>query len=215
MQQQLIICPGVTFGLPTILSRLWTNISVPAGWTLCQTMRTKVILAYHLDEPWLGDQCRPDFGLKQKAHLRVNWEQFVRFQVRANVTKSEAKRQFIDRNCDVLRNAQSPHRWWSTLKPTVFGSSSSLPSLVGGGGWLMCESVFQADLLSDHIDSKQSRKSVDLPLTCHPSPSLIPFDFRSSEVRHLLLDVYTYGGTAAIGHVSDPMHTELETYPCI
>ena len=69
-------------------------------------------------------------------------------------------------------NAQSPHKWWSTLKSAVFGLSSSLPSLVGGGGELVCESVGKADLLSDHFDIKKSRESVDLPLTCHPSPSL-------------------------------------------
>ena len=53
----------------------------------------------------------------------------------------------------------------------------------------MCESVGNADLLSDHFDSKQSREPVDLPLTCHPSPRLTTFAFRSSEVRGLLLDL--------------------------
>ena len=47
----------------------------------------------------------------------------------------------------------------------------------------MCESVGKADLLLDHFDSKQSREAVDLPLTCHPSPSLTTFAFKSSEVR--------------------------------
>ena len=45
----------------------------------------------------------------------------------------------------------------------------------------MCESVGKADL-SDHFVSKQSRESVDLLVTCHLSPSLITFGFRSSEV---------------------------------
>ena len=85
-------------------------------------------------------------------------------------------------------NAQSPHKWWSTLKSAVFGVSSSLPPLVGGGGGLECESVGKADLLSDHFRNKQSRESVDLPLTCHPSP-LVTFAFRSSEVSRLLLDL--------------------------
>ena len=44
--------------------------------------------------------------------------------------------------------------------------------LVSEGGGLVCESVSKADLLSDNFDSKQSREAVDLPLTCHPSPSL-------------------------------------------
>ena len=34
----------------------------------------------------------------------------------------------------------------------------------------MCYSVGKADLLSDHFDSKQSRESVDMPLTCNVSP---------------------------------------------
>ena len=53
----------------------------------------------------------------------------------------------------------------------------------------MYESVGKADLLSDHLDSKQSREAVDLPLTCHASLSLTTFAFRSSEVRRLLLDL--------------------------
>ena len=94
---------------------------------------------------------------------------------------------------------QSPHKWWSTLKSAVFGSSSSLPLLVGPGGGLVSESVGKADLLSDHFDSKQSRESVDLLVTCHPSPSLITFAFRSSEVKRLMLDLDPYGGTDPLG----------------
>ena len=52
---------------------------------------TKVIRVRNKDKPWFGDQCRHAFGLKQEAHLRwtrdcsrVNWEEFVRCQVRAN-----------------------------------------------------------------------------------------------------------------------------------
>ena len=96
-------------------------------------------------------------------------------------------------------NAQSPHKWWSTLKSAVFGSSSSLPPLVGGGGGLVCVSGGKVDLLSDHFDCKQSRESVDLPLTCHPSPSLITFAFRSSEVTRVLLDLDPCGGTGPLG----------------
>ena len=63
----------------------------------------------------------------------------------------------------------------------------------------VCESVGKADLLSDHFDSKQSREAVDLPLTCHPSPSFTTFVFRSSEMRRLLLDLDPYGGTDPLG----------------
>ena len=74
--------------------------------------------------------------------------------MRANETYSEAKRQFGDKNRDVLMNVQSPHKWWSTLKSAVFRSSSAFPPLVSEGGGLVCESIGKADLLSDHFDSK-------------------------------------------------------------
>ena len=51
----------------------------------------------------------------------------------------------------------------------------------------------------DNFDGKQSREAVDLPLTCHPSPSFTTFAFRSSEVRRLLLDLDPYGGTDRLG----------------
>ena len=105
---------------------------------------TKVIHVLNKVKPWFDGQCRHAFVLKQEAHLRwtcnrsrVDWEEFVRCQARANETHSEAKRQFSDRNRDVLMNAQSPHKWWSTLKSAVFGFNSSLPPLVGGGGGLV------------------------------------------------------------------------------
>ena len=66
--------------------------------------------------------------------------------------------------------------------------------LVSEGGGLVCELAGKADSFND-FDSKQSREAVDLPLTCHPSPSLTTFAFRSSEVRRLLLDLNQYGGT--------------------
>ena len=66
------------------------------------------------DKPWFDDQCRHAFGLKQEALLRwtrdcsrVKWEEFVRCQVRANETYSEANRQLSDRNRAVLINVQS------------------------------------------------------------------------------------------------------------
>ena len=56
------------------------------------------------DKPWFDDECGRAFGRKQDAHLvwtrdrsRLNWKEFVRCQVRANETYSEAMRQFSDR----------------------------------------------------------------------------------------------------------------------
>ena len=72
---------------------------------------TKVIRVSNKDKPWVDDQCRQAFGLQQEVYLwrtrdhsRVNWEEFVRCQVRANETYSEANYNFSDRNRNVLMN---------------------------------------------------------------------------------------------------------------
>ena len=98
---------------------------------------TKVICVRNKDKPRFDDRCRHAFSVKQEDHLRwtrdrsrVNWEEFVRCQVRANETYSEAKHQFSVRNRALLLNVQCPHKWRSTLKSTVFGTSSSLHPLV-------------------------------------------------------------------------------------
>ena len=102
------------------------------------------------DKPWVNDDCRLAFDIKQGAHLRWtrdrsrdNWDEFVHYQRKANAVYAEAMRQFSVRSWDVLMNAQCPHKWWSTLKSAVFGSSSdsSLPPLIGAGGGLVCESA--------------------------------------------------------------------------
>ena len=55
--------------------------------------------------------------------------------------------------------------------------------------------IFKANDLSDHFEGKQFLESVDLALTCHHSPILTTFVFKSSEVRRLLLDSDPCGGT--------------------
>ena len=66
---------------------------------------TKIIRVRNKDKPWFDDQCKHAFGLKQEAYLRwtrdrsrVNWEEFVHCQVRANETYSEANNNIILKN---------------------------------------------------------------------------------------------------------------------
>ena len=54
-------------------------------------------------------------------------------------------------------------------------------------------------MFSAHFDGKQSRDPVDLPSTCHPSPSHTTSAFRSREVIRLLLDLDSYSGTNPLG----------------
>ena len=77
---------------------------------------TKVICVHKKDKPWFNDYCRLAFEIKQGAHLqcthdhsRVNWDEFVHYQIRANAIYVEAMRQFSVRSQDVLMNVQCPH----------------------------------------------------------------------------------------------------------
>ena len=82
-------------------------------------------------------------------------------------------------------NAQSLHKWWSTLKSAVFSSSLLLPIFVGAGGQI--------------ILTANSPGNLDLPPTCHLSPSLTTFAVSLSEIRLILLDFDPYGGTDPFG----------------
>ena len=164
---------------------------------------TKVNRVLNKDKPWFNDDCRLGFDIKQGTHLRwtrdrsrVNWDEFVHYQRRANTVYAEAMRQFSVRSRDVLMNALCPHKWWSTLKSAVLGSTSdsSLPPLIRAGGVLVCEPVRKADMLSAYFDGKQYRDPVDLPSTCHPSPGLTTLAFRSRQVKRLLLELDCNGG---------------------
>ena len=70
-----------------------------------------------------------------------------------------------------------------------------MPPLALGGGGLVCEFVGKANMLSDNFDSKKSRESLDR----YPYSSLITFEFRSREVRRLLIDLDHYGDTLRLG----------------
>ena len=63
-------------------------------------------------------------------------------------------------------------------------------SVSRSGRQICCRPIF---------DGKQSRDPVDLPSTCHLSPNLTTFAFRPREVKQLLLDLYSYGGTDPLG----------------
>ena len=73
---------------------------------------TNVIRMCNKNKPWFNDDCWLAFDIKQDSHLqwtRVNWDEFVYYQRRANAVYAEAMRQFSVRSRDVLMNSQCPH----------------------------------------------------------------------------------------------------------
>ena len=84
-------CLLVTFGFLTTVEVLNEHLSLLVG----RNVPTKVIRERNNYKSWYDDQCTHAFGLKEVAHLqwtrdrsRVNWEEFVHYQVRANETYS-------------------------------------------------------------------------------------------------------------------------------
>ena len=126
------ICPGITFGLLTILWRFWKSI-FPCWLDVMYQPRssvyvTRISLGLMIYADVLSTSSRRlIFGGPVSVLGLIG--KSVHCQVRANETYSDTKHQFIVRNIDVLMNIQSPHKCWSTLKSAVFGSSSSLPPL--------------------------------------------------------------------------------------
>ena len=174
---------------------------------------TKIIRARNKDKPWFDDQCRcslqvdhlrwtsdrSDNSDRDRSHLRWTREEFVSCKVRANETYSEDKHQFSVRNIDVLMNVHSLISGGSLLCSLCSARvRHCLPWSVRVGDWcvsrlewlICCQIILTASSPGSHVD---------LLVTCHPSPSLITFAFRSSEVKRLLLDLDPYGGTDPLG----------------
>ena len=159
------------------------------------------------DEPWFDDLCRLKFDQKQTAYLRWNrlrtqdsWQQFVDSQREANECYARAQRNFNVRCRGKLNESTNPHKWWQTLKDTVFGKCSTSPPLTRPGGEIVTHPREKADLLSNFFDSKQSRDVVDLPATCYIEPALTSIAFRAREVKRLLGELDAYGGVDPLGH---------------
>ena len=99
-----------------------------------------------------------------------------------------------------LADADSPHRWWRTLRESVFDVDQSVPPLVDPAtGLLVSEPDRKAELLMHTFEAKQSSHILELPPTCHPQPVLRGVAFRSRKIRELLSGFDSYGGTDSLG----------------
>ena len=159
------------------------------------------------DQPWFTADCRTAFEQKQTAYFRwcrsrdrEDWWAYRQAQRAANACYEDARSAYSERCREKLANTTSSHAWWGTLKESVFGVDPSIPALQGVGGALVSDPAEKAELLSTFFDSKQSRDPVALPHTCHPSPRLSSFAFRSREVRNILLELDPNGGVDPLGY---------------
>ena len=133
--------------------------------------------------------------------FRGHWDEFVHYQRRANEDYAEARSQFSVRSRVVLMNTQCHHKWWSTLKLAVFGSSSdsSVPPLIGAGGVLVWSvSLSRRPKCWRPILMESSQGTLEIG---HAFPNLTTSAFSSLGVRRLLLGLDSYGGTDLLGQL--------------
>ena len=167
---------------------------------------SRIITVRSQDKPWFDDSCRRAYQLKQEAYkrwrrsmLHHDFQMFVESRRRAKEVYVVAEQEHRARARETLQMTTNSHKWWSTLKSSVFGARSSIPPLIGDGGSLVTDSVQKADLFLRHFDEKQSRERVNVPLSCFPEAKLCSFAFISSELRSIMLGLDSYGGTDPSG----------------
>ena len=153
------------------------------------------------DKPWFNADCKLAYQLKQEAyHLwRANrsnflWHNFVELRSQAQGIYVRAERAYNEGVRESLLSSCDDHKWWSTLKSSLFGVDSSMPPLVRADGTAVFCPKEKAELLADVFDSKQCVDSLLLPQSCFPEPKLCSMAFRSREVRALLLELDGHGG---------------------
>ena len=91
------------------------------------------------------------------------------------------------------------HKWWETLKGSIFGVKLSIPALEGNGGGLVLAPDEKASLLGSQFDSKQWHEQFVTPLSCFPLSRCNSLTFWTPVLLCLLFDHDTYGGVDPVG----------------
>ena len=92
-----------------------------------------------------------------------------------------------------LTSTTCSHKWWETLKGSIFGKKPSSPALRGPGGALVVSPAEKASLLVALFDSKQCREQFVTPFSYFSRPVCNSLAIRTSVLRRLLLDLDSYG----------------------
>ena len=98
-----------------------------------------------------------------------------------------------------MKHSACSHRWWETLKDTIFGVKPSIPAIFRPRGDLAVAPAGKASLLGSQFDSKQYREQFVTPLSYFPQYRCNSLAFRTSVLLRLLLDLDTHGGVNPLG----------------
>ena len=159
------------------------------------------------DKPWFNDNCRRAYRAKQQAYRRWTrggrdqslWDEYLVLRSEASSVYAEAEYRYNLHARGVLEECTESHKWWTTLKSSIFGSDSSMPPLMTSSGAVSNAPRDRSELLSDVFKSKQCSDTLELPPTCFPEASLKRFALKSKEIHKLLSDLDPHGGLDSNG----------------
>ena len=161
----------------------------------------KTIQTRMKDKAWFNDSCRRANEVKQHAYhqwarnkSRDLWNDYIRLRSNAITIYATAQEENYIHLRVSLGNVTQPHKWWSTLKASLFGVDSALPPLRRADGDLEFHPGQKAEILSSTFMNKQSDWSPCLPASCHPQPGITGLAFRSADIFKNLIDLNAHGG---------------------
>ena len=99
-----------------------------------------------------------------------------------------ARESHNEHNRNTLNHTTCSHKWWETLKGSIFGVKPSIPALRGPRDGLVEAPAEKDSLLSSQFNSKQCHEQFVTPLSCFPNLSVIlwPSKFLSSCICFLI-----------------------------
>ena len=167
---------------------------------------SRIITFRSRDKAWFDGDCRRAQLEKQEAYnlwrrnrSDLTWSNYTRLRSVAQEVYNRAEREHNARIKDTLLGATQPHKWWSTFKSALFGNDGGIPPLLKPDGSLTDCPREKAALFANVFDEKQSAEVLTLPLSCHPEPKLTSMAFRSREIKKLMLNLDSYGGSGPDG----------------
>ena len=173
------------------------------GWGL-RTDRVYIILSQpcrltffnNNNNNWFDSNCPRAYDAKQTAYRAWSrdrgadrWNQFVHSRTEAQRLYGVAMASNNERARRTLTSTTCSHKWWETLKGSIFGEKPSIPALRDLHGALVVSPAEKASLLGALFYSKQCREQFVTPLSCFPRPVCNSLAFRTSVLHCLLLDL--------------------------
>ena len=94
---------------------------------------------------------------------------------------------------NTLKNSTCSHKWWETLKGSIFGVKRTIPVLWGPRGGLVGAPAETASLQGFQFDNKQCREQFVAPSSCFHQSPYNSLSFRTPVFLRLFL-ILTHDG---------------------